>query len=82
MIRTQVQFTEKQWEALKKIAAARHVSVAEIVRQSVEQMLRSPDNRTLDEYRQLAAEIVGKYGSGHSDISTNHDQYLADSYRA
>jgi len=81
MIRTQIQFTEDQWQALKKMAASRHVSVAEIVRQSVEQMLRSPDNRTIDEYQRLAVEIVGKYGSGFSDVSTNHDRYLGESYR-
>lgn len=82
MIRTQIQFTEDQWKALKKMAASRHISVAEIVRQSVEQMLRSPDNRTIDEYQRLAVEIVGKYGSGISDVSTNHDRYLGESYRS
>jgi isocitrate dehydrogenase kinase/phosphatase len=82
MIRTQVQFTEEQWQALKRMAASRHVSVAEIVRQSVEMMLRSPDNRSIDEYRRLAVEIVGKYGSGLSDISTNHDRYLSESFRS
>jgi hypothetical protein len=81
MIRTQIQFTEKQWEALKKLAASRHVSAAELVRQSVDQLIHSPENRSLDEYRRLSIEIVGKYQSGSANISSDHDQYLAESYR-
>jgi predicted DNA-binding ribbon-helix-helix protein len=80
MIRTQIQFTQEQWKALKKIAATRHVSIAELVRQSVDQLIRSPENQNIDEYHQLAVEIVGKYQSGVSDISANHDKYLAGIY--
>lgn len=36
MIRTQIQLTEEQARALKALAAARHVSVAELIRQSVD----------------------------------------------
>ena len=82
MIRTQVQFTPEQWEALKKIAASRHVSVAEVVRRSVDQLIRSPENKKIDEYRRLSVEIVGKYKSESSDVSTNHDKYLSDVYRS
>jgi hypothetical protein len=82
MIRTQVQFTQEQWQALKKIAASRHVSIAELVRQSVDQLIRSPENQKIDEYRRLAVAIVGKYKSESSDVSTNHDKYLSDIYNS
>jgi hypothetical protein len=80
MIRTQIQFTQEQWEALKKLANARHVSIAELVRQSVDKLIRSPENMSFDEYQQLCVEIVGKYQSGLADVSTNHDKYLSETY--
>jgi len=80
MIRTQIQFTQEQWEALKKLANARHVSIAELVRQSVDKLIRSPDNMSNDEFQQLCIEIVGKYQSGIGDISSNHDKYLSETY--
>lgn len=80
MIRTQVQFTEEQWKALKRLAADQHVSVAELVRQSVDQLIRAPENQDVDEYIRLAEEIVGKYQSGLTDISENHDKYLSENF--
>jgi hypothetical protein len=80
MIRTQIQFTQEQWEALKKLANDRHVSIAELVRQSVDKLIRSPENMSNDEYQQLCIEIVGKYQSGIADISSNHDEYLSETY--
>lgn len=82
MIRTQIQFTQEQWKALKKIAAYRHVSISEIVRESVDQVIRSPENQEIDEYQRLCVEIVGKYQSGLSDISANHDKYLSEIYNS
>lgn len=80
MVRTQIQFTQEQWDALKKLAVARHVSIAELVRQSVNKLIRSPENMSFDEYQKLSAEIVGKYQSGISDVSANHDDYLSETY--
>jgi predicted DNA-binding ribbon-helix-helix protein len=80
MIRTQIQFTKEQWDALKKIAASRHVSISEVVRQSVDALIRSPENQGIDEYQRLSVEIVGKYQSGFSDISAEHDKYLSEIY--
>jgi predicted DNA-binding ribbon-helix-helix protein len=80
MIRTQIQFTKEQWEALKKIAASRHVSISEVVRQSIDELIRSPENQGIDEYQRLSVEIVGKYQSGFSDISAEHDKYLSEIY--
>ena len=82
MIRTQIQFTQEQWEALKKLAASRHISISEVVRESVDQVIHSPENREIDEYQRLCVEIVGKYQSGLSDISANHDKYLSEIYNS
>ncbi len=41
MVRTQIQLTEEQAEALKRLAAQKNVSVAELIRQSVEALIQN-----------------------------------------
>lgn len=77
MIRTQIQLTEEQARALKELAAERGVSMAELIRQSVEQLLKQ---RERAEKWRRAREIVGKYHGGPSDVSVNHDKYLDEIY--
>ncbi len=80
MIRTQIQLTEKQSRTLKTMAMERGVSVAELIRQSVDNFIRSANQPTLDERRQRALSVVGIAASGETDLSTNHDYYLAEAY--
>jgi hypothetical protein len=81
MIRTQIQLTEDQWKTLKDLSDSRNVSMAEIIRQSVELYIRANHPVSRDELRRRAMEVVGKFHSdGPTDISTNHDKYLADIY--
>ncbi|MBU1660578.1 MAG: ribbon-helix-helix domain-containing protein [Chloroflexi bacterium] len=80
MIRTQIQLTEKQHRALKELAASQKVSVARIIRESVAQYLNTSETKEMDELRQYAISIAGKYHSGKTDISINHDEYLAEAY--
>jgi len=77
MVRTQIQLTEAQVKALKKIALTNHLSVAELIRRAVDTMIKST---TFDQNESLrrALEIVGKFRSGKRDISRKHDAYLAD----
>jgi site-specific recombinase len=78
MIRTQIQLTEDQAKALKRLAATRRVSIAELIRQGVDTVLRSNAGIDLDEKRRRAIEAVGKFRSGQRDISEKHDNYLAE----
>ena len=80
MIRTQVQVTEQQMKRLKRLAADREVSVAELVRNGVDSILDAAeqDSRSDRERRALAA--LGRFRSGRSDVSREHDRYLAESY--
>lgn len=80
MVRTQIQLTEDQSRFLKMLAARRGVSVAELIRQSVDRFIRSAYGLTMDERRQLALSIIGIAGSDVSDLSENHDKYLAEAY--
>ena len=80
MVRTQIQLTEEQSQALKRIAASEGKSVAELIRRSIEVMLRSKSVMSEDEKRQRAIAAAGKFSSEDVDLSTEHDRYLSEAY--
>jgi len=78
MVRTQIQLTEKQAERLRRIAADRRQSVAEIIRTGVEMFLSTasePVNRF-----ERAKSVVGRFSSGLGDVSEKHDEYLSEAF--
>lgn len=80
MVRTQIQLTEEQAKALKKMAASRHLSSAELIRRAVDILIKSTPATDPGERRKRAIDIAGKYRSGKSDVSRKHDDYLADAF--
>ena len=71
-----VLFTEEQVAALKGLSARTGLSMAELIRRSVDRLVRTPQS---DEERwKRARAAVGGAHSGHSDVSVNHDRYLAE----
>jgi predicted DNA-binding ribbon-helix-helix protein len=80
MVRTQIQLTEDQAKALKKIAQSRRLSVAELIRKAVDTIIKSSTVVDREERHKRAMEIAGKFSSGKRDISKKHDLYLTDAY--
>lgn len=81
MVRTQIQLTEEESTALKEAARRRGVSVAELIRQSVDRFLEESCSGAPENVGRLAAlEVVGRFHSGLTDISTRHDDYLVEAY--
>lgn len=80
MVRTQIQLTEEQVKALKKMALSRHLSIAEIIRQAVDTVIRTNTVVDIEERRKMAIDIVGRFSSGKRDISRKHDTYLAEAF--
>ena len=78
MVRTQIQLTEEQSRALKRLAASKQISIAELIRQGVDTVLRSNTSIDLDEKRRRAMAAAGRFRSGRRDISEKHDRYLAE----
>ena len=78
MVRTQVQFTERQIEALRARAAREEVSVSELVRRAVEAWVATdvPEH----EKARRALEIAGKFRSGRADVARNHDEHLTEAF--
>lgn len=80
MVRTQVQLTEAQAQAIKRLAADRDVPMAEIIRQSIDAYLRDLHKPSEQELRRRALSIIGMVKDGPSDMSARHDDYLAEAY--
>jgi len=77
MIRTQIQLTEEQARALRELAAEQGVSMAELIRRGVERVLAENNER---EKWERASAIVGRFHGGPTDVSRNHDKYLAEDF--
>jgi len=80
MIRTQVQLTEEQVQALKELAHRENKSVAELTRQAVDYWLQAVGLVPMEERRRRAMAVVGRFRSGRSDVSESHDEHLAEAY--
>ena len=80
MIRTQIQLTEQQVQSLKSLANARGVSMAELIREGVDSLLKAQQGIDLAERRRRAIAAAGMFRSDVSDLGVNHDRYLAEVY--
>ena len=80
LVRTQIQLTTEQAKSLKRLATSRHRSVAELIRQAVDNMIRSSALIDIEERRRRAFAAAGRFSSGLKDLSTEHDKYLSDAF--
>lgn len=80
MVRTQIQLTDAQARALKSLAAVEGRSMAELIRDGVDAVLRERgvSNREAVKARSLAA--LGRFKSETPDLASKHDAYLAESF--
>jgi hypothetical protein len=81
MVRTQIQLTEEQSRKVKRIAAHRGVSMAEVIREAIEGAIRSETPSLQDDRRKRALNMVGKFRSGKRDVSKKHDAYLTEAFK-
>jgi hypothetical protein len=81
MLRTQIQITEEQSRRLQQAARSSGVSVAEVIRRSVDLYLdREAPRPEGAATREAAARVAGMFRSGKSDIAARHDDYLDEAY--
>lgn len=81
MIRTQIQLTEEQHKFLREKAAEYQISMAELIRRSVSLFAEQQAGPSREELKRRAMSI-GAYPDieGATDVSINHDKYLAEIY--
>ena len=82
MVRTQIQLTEDQARHVKRVAAERGVSMATVIRQGVDLLLRSAETAVTDDERaDRAVSAAGRFRSGGGDGAVDHDRHLREAYR-
>ena len=81
MVRTQIQLTAGQARRVRRLAEEQGVSMAEVIRRCLDQVLESggPDRSALYE---RAEAVVGRFEdpSGAHDLARRHDHYLGTSF--
>lgn len=82
MVRTQIQLTNEQSQRLKSLAVQQGTSVADLIRVSVDALLRQQGDIDIEKRRQRAIDAAGCAHSGISDLAANHDHYLAEAYES
>ncbi len=80
MVRTQIQLTEEQAKALKRLARRSRSSMAEVIRRSIDRYLSASVDRDRNELVRRARAVAGRFHSGAGDLSARHDQHLAETY--
>lgn len=80
MVRTQIQLTEAQVSALQSMAASRQVSIAKLIRAAVDALVEREAGESREELAARAKRTFGRFDSGLSDVSRDHDKYLAEAY--
>jgi len=82
MVRTQIQLTEEQVVLLKKMAAAQHDSMAEIIRQAIDFFIKAKQEEGEEHRRSRALAAAGRFRSGVKDLAASHDAYLTEIFGA
>jgi len=80
MVRTQIQLTEEQTKILRNMASSRQVSIAELIRQAVDNLIRSSTIVDIEERRKRALEAAGRFSSNLRDLSAEHDRHLEEAF--
>ena len=81
MVRTQIQLTEGQARRVRRLAEEQGVSMAEVIRRCLDQVLESGEPDRVALYARAEA-VVGRFEdrSGADDLARRHDDYLATSF--
>lgn len=77
MVRTQIQLTPEQARSLKRMAIREGKSVAELIRISIDDMLRSGGVKDLDDLRHKAVNAAGKL-HGPENLAAEHDHFIVE----
>ena len=78
MAQTQIELTNEEMTALEELARKRNVSLSDLIHEGIGHLLRSVSISKEAELRQRALAVSGRFRSVLKDLSTRHDDYLAE----
>jgi hypothetical protein len=81
MVKRQIQLTDEQASRLEDIAKQEGRSVPDLLQARVVEFLRLEEKPAPGASRRRAAALSGRFHSGLSDLSTEHDRYLEEAFR-
>lgn len=81
MLRTQIQMREDQIKKLKRLASAQHRSVADLIREAVDNFIAVKGGVDIKERQKRAFAAAGRFHSGLTDLSGDHDKYLIEDFK-
>lgn len=79
MFQTQIELTETQFTALEELAIERQVSLTDLIHEAIDRLLQAAVVEDA-ERRRRALAAAGRFNSGLGDLSTRHDDYLAEDF--
>ena len=74
---TEIDLTEDRIQALRHLSAERNKPIADLIVEGVDRILHESE-RAIRAQRLIAS--LGKFSSGLTDVSENHDIYLAEEF--
>ena len=80
MPRITVRLTEEQAETLRRLAAERGVSQAELIRRGVDLLLQTATEPDYEEKKRRALAAAGMVKEGPTDMSERWDDYVAEAF--
>lgn len=80
MVRTQIQLTEEQSKRLKELARRDNISMAEVIRRSVDRYIAQRQGISTEERKRRLLSVAGIGASGDSDLGSEHDRYLTKAF--
>ena len=75
MIRTQIQFEKKSYDALKTKSQETGKSISELVRRLLDRSIAAQE---IDQKWARALSSMGKFSSGLNNLAEKHDDHLGD----
>ena len=76
MVRTQLQLDEPTYEALRRVAHRRRISMSSLVREILHEQLSIREGSEVPRFSFIAAGA-----SGHHDTAVRHDEVLTEIYQ-
>lgn len=82
MVPAEVELTDEEASKLDELARERRVPSSGLIREAVVQLLTPRGLLATDERRRRALAASGRFSSDVTDLSRNHDAYLAEAYES